>query len=101
MQFDPTAWTPVDARTVSATLPAMQAADKGLAATARAYEATFLAEMLKQAGVGRTPAGLGGGAGEDAFSTFLVREYADRLAESGGIGLAEAIVRSLAARGEP
>ncbi|MFD1510119.1 rod-binding protein [Lacimonas salitolerans] len=58
-------------------------------------EASFLAEMLTSAGLGKSPDGFGGGAGEDQFSSFLVREQARALAERGGIGLAETIFNAL------
>jgi Rod binding domain-containing protein len=54
--------------------------------------------MLKSAGVGRTPEGFGGGAGEDQFASFLRAEQARQMAEQGGIGLAEAIYESLKER---
>ncbi|MDA8585800.1 rod-binding protein [Rhodobacteraceae bacterium] len=62
---------------------------------ARELEASFLTEMLKSAGVGETRKTFGGGAGEDQFSSFLVREYADAMVQAGGIGLAESLYRSL------
>lgn len=59
-------------------------------------EASFLSEMLKSAGLGKSREGFGnGGSGEDQFSDFLVREQAQAIAETGGIGLAEAIYNSL------
>lgn len=58
-------------------------------------EASFVAEMLKSAGVGEARSAFGGGAGEDQFSSFLVREYADAAVRAGGFGLSEAIYRSL------
>lgn len=61
-------------------------------------EAGFLKEMLVSAGLGRAPSGLGGGAGEEQFSSFLLDEQALRLAEAGGIGLAESLFESLKAR---
>lgn len=75
--------------------PERQAA---LMEVARAFEASFLAEMLAHAGAGRTPESMGGGAGEDAFASLLVREQARAMAEAGGIGLAASIYRALAAR---
>ena len=51
--------------------------------------------MLKSAGVGKPRESFGGGAGEDHFSSFLSREYADATVASGGIGLSEAIYRAL------
>lgn len=64
--------------------------------TARELEAAFLAEMLKSAGIARPSESFGGGAGEEAFSSFMVRTYADQMAAAGGLGLSEAIVRALA-----
>lgn len=69
--------------------------DEALWTVARDLEASFLSEMLKSAGVGRPPEGFGGGAGEDHFSTFLTREYADATVRAGGVGLSEAIYRAL------
>jgi len=60
-------------------------------AAAKAFEATFLAEMLKYSGINAMPSGFGGGAGEEAFSSFLTEEYARLLAERGGIGIAEQV----------
>ncbi len=66
--------------------------------TAKAFEASFLAEMLKNTGLGKSRDSFGGGAGEEAFSSLLTTEHANLLAENGGIGLAEHIFNSLAAR---
>jgi Rod binding domain-containing protein len=59
------------------------------------FEAAFLAEMLKAAGFGRPRESFGGGPGEEAFAGLLAREQAALLAERGGIGLAEHLVRAL------
>ncbi|MBT8418066.1 MAG: rod-binding protein [Silicimonas sp.] len=69
--------------------------DARLWSLAQDLEASFLSEMLKTAGVGKAPEGFGGGAGEDQFSSFLVHEYASATVRAGGIGLSEAIYRSL------
>lgn len=61
-------------------------------------EASFLSEMLKSAGLGARGGSFGGGAGEDQFSSFLREAQAQRMAEAGGIGLAEGIFQSLKAR---
>jgi peptidoglycan hydrolase FlgJ len=58
---------------------------------AEAFEASFLAEMLRYTGVNTMPSGFGGGAGEEAFSSFLTEEYARLLAERGGMGIAEQV----------
>ena len=73
----------------------LPAAQERLMAVARELEASFLAEMLKSAGVGEARKAFGGGAGEDQFSSFLVRDYADATVQAGGIGLAESIYKSL------
>lgn len=65
---------------------------------AQDLEASFLAEMLKHAGLGETPDGFGGGIGEDQFASMLRDLQAKEIAANGGIGLAEAIFKSLEAR---
>lgn len=72
-----------------------------LRAAAVALEAGFLKQMLEAAGLGRPPSlggGLGRGEGEAQFASFLLDAQARRIAEAGGIGLAEHIVRSLERR---
>ncbi|MGJ8543961.1 MAG: rod-binding protein [Sulfitobacter sp.] len=61
-------------------------------------EASFLAEMLQSAGLGTASEAFGGGAGEDQFSSFLVREQALQMARAGGIGLAESLFEALKER---
>ncbi|MGI3164045.1 rod-binding protein [Pseudooceanicola sp. 200-1SW] len=58
-------------------------------------ETSFLTEMLKSAGLGRTPEGFGGGPGEDHFASFLREEQARAMVAAGGIGLAETLYQSL------
>lgn len=73
--------------------------DEKLMQVAKDLEATFLSEMLKSAGLGKSRESFGGGAGEDQFGSFL-RDYQARgMVESGGIGLAESIFESLKERG--
>ncbi|MCG7623629.1 MULTISPECIES: rod-binding protein [unclassified Epibacterium] len=69
--------------------------DAALREAAIDLEASFLSEMLKAAGLGKSPEAFGGGAGEDQFSGLLVNEQARAMAEAGGIGLAESIYNSL------
>lgn len=64
-------------------------------AAAVELEASFLAEMLKSAGLGQTRDAFGGGAGEDQFGSFLIREQARLIARAGGIGLAETLFNAL------
>lgn len=79
-----------------ATRPAAEAAARQ---TAQEFEAAFLAEMLKHTGVNATPETGGGGAGEDAFASFLTGEYARLVAERGGVGLAEQIFQAIHQKG--
>lgn len=62
---------------------------------AQDLEASFLAEMLKAAGVGKSRESFGGGVGEDQFSSFLVQAQAEEMVKSGGIGLAESLFHAL------
>lgn len=72
--------------------------DPRLRAAAAQLEASFLAEMLRSVGLGATPAGFGGGAGEDQFASFLVQEQAKAMVKAGGIGLADALFAALVDR---
>lgn len=72
--------------------------DAALREAAEKLEATFLAEMLKSAGLGETRGAYGGGAGEDQFSSFLVQAQAEEMVAAGGIGLAEALFDALKER---
>lgn len=67
---------------------------------AQELEATFLAEMLKSAGLGKVPEAFGGGQGEDQFASFMRTEQARAMAQAGGIGLAESLFHSLKARND-
>ena len=62
---------------------------------AQELEASFIAEMLKSAGVGKSRDTFGGGAGEDGFASFLVSAQAEEIVKAGGFGLAEKIYQSL------
>ncbi|MDU8942581.1 rod-binding protein [Ovoidimarina sediminis] len=66
-----------------------------LRAAAQALEAVFLSEMLKAAGYGEARSAFGGGAGEAQFASFLRDAHAEALTERGGLGLAEAIFKSM------
>lgn len=71
----------------------------GLRAVAERFESAFLAEMLRHSGLGKMPDSFNGGAGEAAFSGTLVQEYANRIAATGSLGIAERIYRTLSERG--
>ena len=62
---------------------------------AKKLEATFLSEMLKAAGLGKTRGAFGGGAGEDQFASFLRQAQAEEMVNAGGIGLAESLYQAL------
>jgi hypothetical protein len=70
-----------------------------LRVVARRFEAAFLAEMLRHSGLGKMPESINGGAGEAAFSGTLIQAYADRIAETGTLGIAERIYFTLSRRG--
>lgn len=78
--------------------PARAARAQELRDVAKAFEASFLSEMLKASGLGKSRSEFGGGAGEDAFSSMMVDEQASLMVERGGIGLSESIFQSLWAR---
>ena len=62
-----------------------------------ALEAAFLSEMLAHTGLDGGTGGqeFSGGVGEEQFSSFLRQEQATLMARRGGVGLAEALFRSL------
>ncbi|MEP2717362.1 rod-binding protein [Pseudophaeobacter sp.] len=73
-----------------------RASDEAIRDAAKQLEASFLTEMLKSAGLGKSREGLGGGGeGEDQFSSFLVRAQAEQITEAGGIGLAESLYHAM------
>lgn len=69
--------------------------EQKLRAQAVRLEAAFLSEMLKCAQVGRPLESFGGGIGEEQFASFLRDAYSEKMAEKGGIGLAESIFHAL------
>ena len=71
-----------------------------LRAAAQDLEASFIAEMLKQAKFGEARGAFGGGAGEEQFASFLRTEHANAIAAQGGFGLAESIFNALVARSQ-
>lgn len=61
---------------------------------AQKLEASFLAEMLKSAGFGKSNS-FAGGIGEEQFASFQRQALADEIAKSGGLGLAEIFFQSM------
>ena len=83
------------ARAPAVLAEALPARDRALMEAAQRLEGAFLAEMLRSAGVGE-PRGFGGGGyGESQFSSFLREAYAEEIAKTGGIGLAERLFEAL------
>lgn len=66
-----------------------------LRAKAAEMEAAFLAEMLGAAGLTPSNPSFGGGIGEEQFASFLREAQAKAIVQAGGIGLTEALFRSL------
>lgn len=74
------------------------ARDAALRSAAEQLEATFLATMLKFGGWDAREGGFGGGPGEGHFMSFLHEAQAERIVDTGGIGLAESLFEALKAR---
>lgn len=75
--------------------PLTPTSDAKLREVARDLEASFLSEMLKYSGLGKSRESFGGGAGEDQFASLLIDEQARAMVDAGGIGLAESIFENL------
>ncbi len=73
---------------------ARQVAASSAREVAQKLEATFLAEMLKSAGFGKT-ASFAGGIGEEQFASFQRQALADEMVKVGGIGLADKFYQSI------
>lgn len=69
--------------------------DIKLRSAAKKIETTFMAEMLKSAGLGKSESNYFGGVGEGQFSSFLVNAQAAAMVDVGGIGLSEQIYQAL------
>lgn len=64
--------------------------------TAEAFEASFLAQMLKPMFEGlRTDGPFGGGQGEETWRSFMIEAMAKQTVRSGGIGLADQVVSQM------
>lgn len=66
-----------------------------LRAKAAELETAFLSEMLKAAGLSANAGSFSGGNGEEQFASFLREAQAKAMVQAGGIGLTEALFRSL------
>lgn len=65
---------------------------------AEQLEASFLAEMLKSAGLGAQQHSFGGGTGEEQFASFHRDMLAREMVRAGGIGLADIFAATLRER---
>ena len=86
-EFLPLTAAPLPQGRVTRALTAREAANK--------LEATFLAEMLKSAGLGDQAGSFAGGIGEEQFASFQRQALAEKMVERGGIGLAEMFYQSM------
>jgi Rod binding domain-containing protein len=60
------------------------------------FEALFLSEMLGPVFESSDTDGLfGGGEGEKIFRSMMVQEYGKAIAQSGGVGIADAVQREI------
>ncbi len=76
--------------------PTQAAPPNELRRVAEEFEAIFLAQMLAPMFEGLETDGLGGGGiGEEIFRPMLIERYADALSRSGGVGIADSVVREL------
>ncbi|MFG6082808.1 rod-binding protein [Paracoccus litorisediminis] len=67
---------------------------------ARQLEGVFLGMVVNEMLAASAPKTMNGGHGEEMFRTFLGNEIGLAISESGGIGLAEDIDRSMGAAGK-
>lgn len=78
------------------TAPVASMSPQRLRQAAQDFEAFYLARALEPMfeGIG-TEAPFGGGMAEDMWRSLLIDEYGKAIAKTGGIGIADAIVRGL------
>lgn len=64
--------------------------------TAQEFEAVFISEMLRPMFENLEPASpFGGGSGEKIYRDMQIDEYGKAIASSGGIGLADSVMREM------
>ena len=83
------------AQNPAAQTPDRAARDAQLREQAREFEAVFVSQMLKHAGLTEALSGSESKFGGEAFSNMLTEQYANELVEDGGFGLAEEIYQQL------
>jgi Rod binding domain-containing protein len=68
---------------------------------AQDFEAVFVSQMFQQMFAGIKADGLfGGGHGEDMFRSLLLDEYGKQVAKHGGLGISDAVMRTLISQQE-
>ena len=76
------------------TTPQQNQEAEALRRAAQEFESVFLSEMLGPMFEGLDTEGLGGGGmGEQMFRPMLVERYAESISRSGGVGIADSVVR--------
>lgn len=83
--------------TATQTAPAKTARDEIMLERAKEFEAVFVAQMLKHSGFEKalsTDSGLGG----ENYASLLLNQYAARIVDNGGFGLADKIYEQLKAK---
>ncbi|MBT5079123.1 MAG: hypothetical protein HOK21_12825 [Rhodospirillaceae bacterium] len=71
-------------------------AEKGAWKTAQGFESFFISRMMDDMFAGiKTDGPTGGGQGETMFRALLNEEYGKIIADSGGVGIADAVYREM------
>ncbi|OIQ90893.1 chemotactic signal-response protein CheL [mine drainage metagenome] len=69
--------------------------------TAEKFETMFLSQMFSHMFEGiKSDAMFGGGHGEEMFQSMLINEYSQQVSKHGGLGIANAVMRTLIAEQE-
>ena len=76
-------------------VPGINAENPAFREVAEKFEASFLAEMLRETGLSASSQGFGGGVGEEQFAPLMADHYAAALVRAGGLGIADHIVAAL------
>ncbi len=79
------------------TAPDAAARDEAMLERAKEFEAVFVAQMLKHSGFEKALSADSGFGGEN-YASLLLSQYATRIVDSGGFGLAEKIYEQLKAK---
>lgn len=72
-----------------------RASPADLRRAAEEFEGVFIAQVLSQLTTGLGGAGLTGGGEDDPFASMLRDEYAKVVSRSGGLGVADAVLREM------